>query len=372
MIEYLATTIKGLEDVAYMELKELINSRCELVGGGRIKWYGTIRDAFLVNYLSRSIHRVIYLLIDLKFNDLKDIYSLFKSIKYTEYLSGEESFAVRSKRMGEHDFTSIDVSRVVGQAIIDSFLEETGLRLKVNLDNPDVIFRVYVSNDRVMGGIDTTGEDSLHKRNYRVYQHPASLKPTIAYSLIRLSDWRIDESLIDPMCGGGTISIEAALYGRNIPPGRLRKTGYGFTKLKFLDQNLFHELVNERFERNVDLRIYGSDVSAKHVNGAVKNAASAGVQDCIKFSVCDARRVDLSHDRIVANVPYGIRIDSPREVRRVFKGFVKNLLNHSWKKLVVLDGSGIFIEEARWELDLEEVRGIMYGSLKTQILIFKK
>ncbi|RLG60121.1 class I SAM-dependent RNA methyltransferase, partial [Candidatus Geothermarchaeota archaeon] len=358
--------------IAAAEIHELLGRRPKIIGKGRIEWHGHEKDLFIVNYLARSIHRVILLLIDQNFHDLRNIYSIFCSINYSSYISANQTFAVRTKRIGDHSFTSIDVSREVGQAIIDSFMKEKKRRLKVDLENPDVIFRVYVVEDRVMGGIDTTGDESLHRRNYRVYQHPAALKPTIAYCVIRLSGWRPDESLMDPMCGGGTIPIEAALYGRNIPPGRFRKHGYSFKKLKFLDLRTFEEVVKERYERESVLKIFGCDISEKHVSGAIKNAKSAGVTKYLRLFVGDACRIPLNYDRIVVNIPYGIRMGSIRGTRRLYRKFIDNLLRYEWKKLVVLDGTGNFLLEAKERLKLEDSREIMYGSLRTYVLGFKQ
>ena len=232
--------------------------------------------------------------------------------------------------------------------------------------------RVYVSDDRVMGGIDTTGQVSLHRRGYRVYQHPASLKTTIAYSLLRIADWRFEESLIDPMCGGGTIPIEAALYARNIPPGRFRKMEYAFERLTFIDRSAFERLKSKRLERELNLRIAATDVSERHVNGAIENARSAGVLDSIEFSVADARKIDLDFDKIVVNVPYGIRMGSIKRIGKLYREFINNLIRHNWKRLVVIVGSDIFLREAQGKLRLIDLREIMYGDLRTFICSYER
>ena len=369
--KFLATTIRGLEDIAIKEVEELLRKDAEKIGEGKIKWIGEERDVFIVNYLARSIHRVIVLLIEEKFTDLTDIYKKFASIEYSSYIAPKQSFAVITRRKGKHNFTSVDVSREVGQAVIDSYLRERGIRLRVNLDNPDIIMRVYVDNGKIMGGIDTTGQVSLHRRGYRVYQHPASLKTTIAYSLLKIADWKFGESLIDPMCGGGTIPIEAALYARNIPPGKFRKVEYAFEKLTFMDRQPFEELELKKLEREIDLNIVATDISKKHINGAIKNARSAGVLDFIQFSVADARRVNLDYDKIIVNVPYGIRMGSIKRIGKLYREFIDNLTKHSWRRLVVIVGSDIFLREAQEKLRLINLRKIMYGDLRTFICSYE-
>lgn len=370
--EFLATTIKGLEDVASGEIEELLGRRAEKIGEGKIKWSGKKEDALIANYLARSIHRVIILLVNEKFVDLTDIYEKFASIGYSSYIAPEQSFAVVTRRKGRHNFTSIDVSREVGRAIIDSYLKEKRVRLGVNLDKPDVIVRVYVSDDRVMGGVDTTGQVSLHRRGYRVYQHPASLKTTIAYGLLRIADWKFEESLVDPMCGGGTIPIEAALYARGIPPGKFRKTEFAFERLTFMDRSIFEKVKSKKLERKLNLKIVATDASGKHINGAIENAKSAGVLDSIEFSVADARRMDLDFDKIVANVPYGIRMGSIERIGKLYGEFINNLLKHEWRRLVVIVGSDIFLREAQGKLKLIDLREIMYGDLRTFICSYER
>lgn len=373
--KFIATTVRGLEDLAAEEVKRIVNKEVVPTHGGRVSWVGDVDDAFRVNYLSRSVHRVILSMVDDHFHGLDGIYTKFSSLDYSKYIGPNQTFAVVTKRFGVHPFSSIDVSRVVGQAIIDSYMKCRGVRLKVDLENPDVTFRVYVIGDRVFGGIDTTGQNSLHRRNYRVYQHPAALKTTIAYSLVRLSGWRINETLIDPMCGGGTIPIEAALWARNIPPGTFRKAKYAFERLTFLDLSKFSDIreAAEAERKHVRVRICGCDASERHVAGAILNAESAEVADTIDFRVCDARRVSLDYDRIVVNVPYGIRMGGLKRVGKLYREFISNLLGCEWRTLVVLVGSKLFLEEAkrRDRLKLVADRRIMYGSLRTYIHVFE-
>ncbi|MEM4713848.1 MAG: THUMP domain-containing protein, partial [Candidatus Bathyarchaeia archaeon] len=231
-----ATTVIGLEDIASKEVENLTGAKAEH-DVGRIAFQASLEDIYLLNLKASTINKVFIELCKSTFEDLNDIYRIAKSLDYTWILDAQQTFAIRSERIGVHNFTSMDVSRVAGQAVIDSFVNATGKRLKVNLDEPDVEIYCLVRNNDFIMGINTTGV-SLHKRGYRIYSHPAALKPTIASAMLRIGCWTPTKTLIDPMCGGATIPIEAALEAKNIPPNHLRRD-FAFLKLKIFNQETF-------------------------------------------------------------------------------------------------------------------------------------
>ncbi len=215
-MRFYATLPPGLEDVAAKEVEEF-GCRVEEIreGRGRIFFSGEKLVIPLLNHFSRTLERLNVLLLRCEAETLDDIYRAVKGLDFN-FIRGK-SFAVRSLRVGEHDFTSMDIARVAGQAVIDSFMESYGERLKVNLSQPDVIIRVELVDNELFVGLDTTGDDAMHKRWWRVYNHPAHLNAAIACGMLRIAEWKADESLIDPMCGSGTIPIEAALMARKVP-----------------------------------------------------------------------------------------------------------------------------------------------------------
>ncbi len=369
--EFVATTTRGLEKVSMEEVEELVGRKAEIFRSGSIRFKGTLKDCITLNYVSRSLHRIILLLVKGTFQKLDEIYKMVRSFSFTDIIQQEQSLAVRAQRHGTHDFTSLDVASKVGQAVIDSYLDEKKIRLKVNLNEPDVILRAYVVDDFFFLGVDTTGDESLHRRGYRVYQHPAPLKPTIAYSLVRLSRWKSEESFIDPMCGSGTIPIEAVRYAWKVPSGFSRKSGYAFQKLKFFDQQEFQRIKDE-FDSNIQkfkVDVHGCDLFRKHVEGAKLNAKEAGVD--VNFFVGDATKVNLDYDVIVTNPPYGLRIASKKVLDKLYRGFAENLLKSSWKKLVVMTSeSRLFLKYMGKDVNVVSL-DIMYGNLPTKIFIAK-
>ena len=325
----LLTTSQGIEDLAKAEVESLLSTlgvqfRVEekpLGVEGRVltevdrAFYtdekGRKRELSVSTYLnerSRLLHRVIVEIASKRFEGigedeperaLKRIEDFVASLPVERYVKVSETFAVRSFRKGEHKITSVDIAKTVGKAIFDR-LSRFGTP-KVNLDHPAVIFRAELVGEVFFLGIDTTGDSSLHKRPWRVYDHPAHLKASIANALIELA--RPDGgSVIDPFCGSGTIPIELALRGYKG-------------------------------------RIIGLEKFRKHLNGAKMNALSAGVLERIEFVLGDATRL-REHvegvDFAVSNLPYGLKIGRKSMIPKLYMDFFRELSK-------VLEKRGVFI-----------------------------
>jgi len=366
----------GLEEIATNEIEELGGRILEIrKNRGRIFFEGSIDLIPKMNYLSRTLERVMILLTVEKFEKLEDIYHIVRRMDFT-WIKADQSFAIRPLRVGQHDFTSIDVGRVAGQAVIDSYMEAKNVRLKVNLDEPDVIIRVDVIFDEVMVGIDTTGDDGLHKRGYRTYNHPAPLNPVIAANLVKLSGWRSDESLLDPMCGSGTILIEAAMMARNIPQGKNRN----FAFVNIFGEEMLKEVKNSVVENNSMVELYGVEKFRKHIEGAIKNAESAGVADTITFLEGDATKLEEaikdSIDVVVTNPPYGLRIGRKGIIEELYNGFLRSLKNitHDKSRIVIITAEDKIMRDAALSNDYKIVRelNVKYGGLDTVVFLLKK
>jgi len=294
-----------------------------------------------------------------EFYELEEIYKILKEIDFN-FIKPEQSFAIRAMRVGNHYFTSIDIARVAGQAVIDAYKKNKGIRLKVNLDEPDIIIRTDVIQNEIYVGIDTTGDDALHKRWYRIYNHPAPLNPTIASCMIKIAKWNKNEILFDPMCGSGTILIEAALKERNIPIGKNRQFAY---------YKIFGEEIPEIKENEDIMEIYGMDKFMKHINGAILNARKAGVDDTIKFFQGDATKYCMDADIIITNPPYGLRIGSKKIIKKLYDDFLKRAKNVK-KMVVITTQSEIFKQYAinhGFKIDME--LKIKYGNLDAKIFL---
>lgn len=373
MYNFYATTNIGLEDISAYEIGKVLGRNVK-PGHGIIEFKGSLEDIVKVNLSGRTIHKLILLLEKSHFYTLNDIYNIAKNLDYTWCISKDQTFAVRTERIGKHNFTSIDVSSIVGKAIIDSYMSAKRIRLKVNLSNPDVEIFCRVRFNEFYIGVNTTGE-SMHKRNYRVYNHPAALRTTIAASMILMSNWRRDKILMDPMCGGGTIPIEAALMARNMPPGIFRRH-YSFYKLKFMNDIPIKTIINE-LQSNLNNNIYpiyAGDISNKHIEGAKRNAKSADVLDTIKFMICDAMKLEeygIAPDFVIVNPPYGLRLSRYEYVdKRLYPNFLKALKKvASGGVLVIISNRYKRLSELFKELGYEilEEKFVMHGNLPGKI-----
>jgi len=372
-IRFFATTPTGIEDLASSEVEMLLNVKC-FPDIGKVFFQSNLEAIYILNLCSSTLNKVMVCLHRSYFENLNQIYYLVKQVDFSQYILPNQSFAVESERYGVHDFTSVDVSRVVGQAVIDSYLSSKGVRLKVNLSSPDITFFSLVRNNEFILGLNTSGE-SLHKRNYRVYEHPAALKPTIASAMLMIAGWYCNKPLIDPMCGSATIPIEAAFKARRLPPNYLRKD-YAFYKMGFLDLQDFEKLrerLLSKANRNV-YSIFGMEKYERHLRGAIMNCSNAGVGYTVFLKLGDATRSETypsePFDTIIVNPPYGVRMIPEGGMKRFYTLFLKALRERfSGSKLVLITAAFRRFLEAVEEVGVKvlEERNVLHGSLNAKI-----
>ncbi len=338
------TTNPGIEDVAAEEIGAKLSARIVSAEHLRGRVIADVPEerVYRVDTL-RSVHRARILLGEGRACPeqvcLGEIREFIESLPLERFITPVTSFAVRAERVGEHEYTSLDVARVAGDAVIARVRSVYGQRPPVNLDHPSVIVAVDVMHDKLYVSIELGGDMSWHRRGYRVYEHPAALKPTLAYAMIMLSGMVDGETILDPMCGGGTIPIEALLV----------------------------------FE---DARGICSDYNPGHVRGAVLNALAARVYSRLVARVHDARRIDrlVSRvERIVLNPPYGIRLGSPREVRRLYTEFLRSVSCVDFERLVMITTEHEHVKSVAEKLGLRIVheRVVAHGSLWPKILVLE-
>ncbi|MCD6409727.1 MAG: class I SAM-dependent RNA methyltransferase [Candidatus Verstraetearchaeota archaeon] len=370
---FAATTVYGFEDLAALEVEQLLGVKAE-ISIGKLFFKAPLSAIYKLNIEARLLHKVILLLWRGEVSSLEEIYKAARRVDYALFIASEQSFAVRADRFGTHPFTSMDIAAAVGQAVIDSYRSSTGVRLKVNLNNPDVEILCQLRDRDFFLGINTTGE-SLHKRNYRVYDHPAALSSTIATALIKLSGWSERHLLMDPMCGGGTVLIEAALLARRTPPGKFRKS-YAYFKLAFTSleehQAFFKNALKKIQQREVPL--LGIDKNAEYLRGARANASSAEVSDTIDLIVADSTRLDsflkVQPEVVVVNPPYGRRYYSPRILRKLYPLFARALSRACrGSTLVAITAAPNIFRSALKTSGIEvlEERMVIHGDLTTKV-----
>lgn len=369
---------RGLEDLVIRDLAEQHNINAQSRGMlGKVFYTASLEKIIELNLSAKSINRVIILLEEANINSLEDIPKIVGSVDFVEFIEPQNTFAIRANRVGKHNFSSLEIARMAGKAVIDNYYEATGKKLKVNLDNPDIEIVVEVINDKVLVGIDTTGL-SLHIRRYRVFNHPMPIKTTIGYLLVRLTDWDRKNTLVDPTCGGATIPIEAALLLKNIPICYFRRLGeFAMYRLPFIDNSLIEKKCNRlvaEIKWEARAPIFGIELNREFVKGAVENVANARVDDTVKIIEGDALRMreilggEVQY--IVSNPPYSLPDFS--KIRGFYSGFIKSI-----DKALSYDGvATIITSEYRLveryvnETNLRIIhrRKIPYGSLQVEIL----
>lgn len=376
-MEWFATVNEGFEDIAAKEIQDLLGVEVRTSVGRAFFEFKDFTPMYLLNFYSRTINKLFLLIAKGKVETLEEIYSIAKSIDYTEVIGPNQSFAVRPEKVRGCKFSSMDIGRVIGKAIIDSYMESKSIKLKVNLENPDVEIAALLRFNEVLIGINTTGE-SLHKRRYRVYNHPAALKTTIASSMLILAKYS-GEPMLDPMCGGATIPIEAAHLARKYPISMFRKD-YAFRKLIFYNKN-HEEEISSILENQVNYKsyeIYSMDISEKHINGAIKNAESAKVSDTIKFIIGDAlnpKSYSIINPKLIAtNPPYGIRSWNLKKIDESYTKFLKNLVNiYSGIKMITITSSIEQFRRAIYNANAKIIheRMVKHGSLLAGVFLIQ-
>ena len=320
-------TLDGLEEVLAQEITDLGGQNISC-GNRAVFFEGDLGMVYRANYRLRTALRVFRQIDSFTFSNADDFYVNCMKIKWEMYMNLNHTFAVQSTVFHYNICkNSMFASLKVKDAIVDRLRQRLGNRPNVDTKNPDIIFHVHVAHDQCTLSIDSSGE-SLHKRGYRQVQGDAPLNEVLAAGMILLSGWKGDGDLIDPMCGSGTIPIEAALIAKNIPPGRYRKE-FAFMSWKDFDEELFLKIREEAETRNFEGRIHASDIGKNQVLGAQTNARAARVFNLINFAAADFTRLDLdfSNAVMIMNPPYGERLN-PADLESLYGKIGERLKHH--------------------------------------------
>ena len=310
--ELIAKTFQGLEEVLAKELVALGANNVQ-IGRRMVSFTGDKALMYKANFHLRTAVRILKPILHFKASDADQVYNVIKSIEWENYLDANSTFSVDSVVYSDVFRHSKFVAYRVKDAIADYFNEKTGRRPSVRLNNPDLIFHIHIAQEDCTLAFDSSGE-SLHRRGYRVETGAAPINEVLAAGLIMLTGWDGECDFIDPMCGSGTLPIEAALIARNIAPGVYRQ-GYAFEKWRDFDSDLFRSIYeDDSNEREFNHKIYGYDVDGRMVACARKNIKSAMMGDIIEVECRDIKDFVQPEKRaiMVVNPPYGERLVSDK------------------------------------------------------------
>ena len=309
--ELIAKTFMGLEPVLAKELTQLGANDIQ-IGRRMVSFTGNKELMYRANFQLRTAIRILKPIKHFKAKSADDVYDEIKKIDWTEYLSLNETFSVDSVVFSEEFRHSKFVAYKVKDAIVDQFREATGKRPNISVANPDIRLNMHIAEYDCTLSLDSSGE-SLHRRGYRQESVEAPLNEVLAAGMILMTGWQGDTDFIDPMCGSGTLPIEAALIAHNMAPGLFRKE-YAFEKWHDFDKDLFDEIYNDDSqEREYKHHIYGYDIDIKAVNTARMNVKAAGLTSTITIEEADFKNFTQPANKsiLITNPPYGERISTP-------------------------------------------------------------
>lgn len=309
--ELIAKTFMGLEPVLAKELTQLGTNEVQ-IGRRMVSFMGDKEMMYRANFQLHTAIRILKPIKHFKALSADDVYREVQKIDWSEFIGLDKTFAVDSVVFSEEFRHSKFVAYKVKDAIVDQFREKTGKRPNISVANPDIRLNIHIAEDKCTLSLDSSGE-SLHRRGYRQESVEAPLNEVLAAGMILMTGWQGETDFIDPMCGSGTLLVEAALIAHNMAPGLFRKE-YAFEKWPDFDSDLFDRIYNDdSSEREFTHHIYGYDVDIKAVNTARLNVRAAGLVNDITVEEADFKNFTQPKEKsiIVTNPPYGERISTP-------------------------------------------------------------
>jgi putative N6-adenine-specific DNA methylase len=317
----IAKTFTGLEPVLAAELKELGAENIEILSRA-VSFSGDKALMYKSNLWCRTALHILHPIASFPVMDDQQLYDKISDIPWWEYFGLQQTFSIDAVLNQSNISHSQYAMQKTKDAIVDQFRKKYDQRPNVSKDNPDVYISIHISRNFCTVSLDSSGE-SLHKRGYRNRGGLAPVNEALAAGLILLSGWNKNTCFLDPMCGSGTIPIEAALIALNIPPGAFRKN-FGFEKWKDFDPVLWTAVKKESelLRTPITHSIIGSDISGLMIRLASQNIKSAGLEQVIKLENKDFESFtpQCENGTMITNPPYGGRIDV-EDITSLYKRF---------------------------------------------------
>jgi putative N6-adenine-specific DNA methylase len=328
-MKFVAKTLYGLEKVLSEELIGLGADDVQAVNRA-VMFQGDKKLLYKVNYCSRTALSVLMPIADFKIRSKDDLYKGGLNIEWDRFIDPEDTFAIAPVINSPHFDHTGYAALILKDAVADYFRTKSGRRPSVDTNDPGILINLHISNDIVTVSLDSS-VIPLFKRGYRKEQSVAPLNEVLASGILLLSGWNASVSLTDPMCGSGTIPVEAGMIACKIPSGKFRQF-FGFQRWNDFDEDLFEKVKSEADSQIVhsNVEISGSDISEHAVNQARANIAGAGLGDVISVKVSDFKDLKAVDNNgfVFLNPPYGQRL-KPDEIDLVYS-MIGTTLKHNF------------------------------------------
>ena len=293
------------------------------MGVASVETAGTLDDTMRLNLFIRTGQRVLFLLKEFRAQNPDQLYSHLSRFSWEDYIYQDGYLCVTSSV----DNPTIKDSRYANvkskDAIVDRIKKKCGRRPDSGPGRKGAVIDLYWKRDLCQVFLDTSGEP-LYRRGYRKIPLKAPMQETLAAAVVRAASWDGHGNFINPMCGSGTLAIEAAMIALNIPPGILR-SNYGFMHLKGFNESFWKDLLNKaktRIKKSFGPKIVATDISPEAVQAAKSNAAAAGVENSIEFKAGDYADTPIPAGGgvVILNPEYGERLGMLTELEKTYKG----------------------------------------------------
>ncbi|HLN22087.1 MAG TPA: THUMP domain-containing protein [Bacteroidales bacterium] len=329
-MKFVAKTLYGLENVLSRELHSIGALNITKVNRA-VVFEGDKDLLYRSNYCLRTALSILMPIAEFRIRSKEDLYEGAMRIRWEKYMDTEKTFSVVPVVNSPYFEHSGYPALVLKDAIADFFRLRKGERPDVDVNDPEIVINLHINHSLATISLDSS-VIPLFKRGYRKEQSAAPLNEVLAAGMLLISGWKGTTDLIDPMCGSGTIPIEAALMASGTPPGKFRQS-FGFMKWNDYDKELFQKLKSEcenQF-RKPSVEIKGSDNSQTAIAQAEVNVASAGMNEIIKLELSDfttMKNTDGKRKYIFMNPPYGIRLQ-PEELNNLYSA-IGTTLKHGF------------------------------------------
>ncbi|MBC3767507.1 bifunctional 23S rRNA (guanine(2069)-N(7))-methyltransferase RlmK/23S rRNA (guanine(2445)-N(2))-methyltransferase RlmL [Neptunicella marina] len=372
MFDLVITSAKGIDDLLLQEVQTICPDLQIKVKPGQLHFTGSLEHAYKICLHSRLANRVLVKLASGTVDKAEDVYTIADSVNWGQHFDVHHTFIVdfngTNRSINNSQFGALKIK----DAVVDQFNSLYGKRPSISKVYPDIRIQGRLWKGELTIFLDLSGH-SLHQRHYRKNTGPAPLKEHLASAMLMRSGWAAssDAPLYDPMCGSGTIVIEAAMMAANIPPG-LRRRSWGFSQWRQHDSSIWSQLVNDAEQAIVapDKLIIGSDIDAQMIEVAKVNAEQAGVADYIQFSQADAFESVPDVNKagyLVSNPPFGERLSEITALIPKFEVWGKHIKQHfaHWH-LSLLTSNRELLRALR--LRAKKAYQLMNGKLECQLV----